>query len=742
MFWRRRNARLTERLGNVIEAAERARKSYRPKPPRVVIDTSYVQPKSRPATIVADSGDHYEHDEHDADVFARMPEDAPQHQGMDAYDPDDHDGDDMRPIGAMHVEGEDLDILREAVEQLELADRREAEAKQREAAARDLAEQASARASRLEAELAREREGRIAAETQVLDLESAAVATQRELATIREFSPSVDDVDRLLAEAGQHAAAARADAEQHAERAARLEATLRESEAARRTLKLQHDAAERATAEARTELDKLRETVRRLEQAERSNAAAGEREAQALRDAEAALAKVARLEAEAAEAKAARLKAETRVLQAEQAAADARKAQARAERLESEAAEAMAARDAAEARAIEAERAAEEIEAELTQLREAARQVDLVESREAAACQREATLAQELEALKAKAARLEQGISAARSAANEALARLEETELAKSSAEQAAAEAGRALEDLRESVRRHEASARRDEDPSSLEARLAAEIAARQEAETRCAKAVKAAETAETELDLLREAARQVEFADRREAAALQREASMAQQLEAAQERLAEAQARLEREQKARRETVARCERAEMALAEATGQPPPAPVEEPQDIIIEERTAPRPSEPAQQAVRRIRTDIGAAALPAITAVDSPRKSDAPSGKQSRRDQRVASRMPVTIWRQGMQQAVSCTLIDKSASGARIELAASRFGESSNNIGLAEGDKFTLTFATATERTSVASEVVWVEGKRAGLRYCGPFQTQPVAKPRKPTRLAR
>ena len=70
------------------------------------------------------------------------------------------------------------------------------------------------------------------------------------------------------------------------------------------------------------------------------------------------------------------------------------------------------------------------------------------------------------------------------------------------------------------------------------------------------------------------------------------------------------------------------------------------------------------------------------------------------------------------------------------------MAASRFGESSNNIGLTEGDKFTLTFATATERTSVACEVIWVDGKRAGLRYSGPFQTQQVSKPRKPVRIAR
>ena len=739
MFWRRRNARLTERLGNVIEAAERARKSYQPKPPRVVIDTSYVQPKPRPATIAPEVEEHCEYEESGAHDYTESPADAYGDAG--AGEADDFAGQDMRPIGAMQVEGEDLEILREAVEQLELADRREAEARKRETAALDIAEQASARASRLETELAREHEARIAAETRVLDLEGAAVATQRELATIREFSPSLDDVERLLAEAEQHASAARADADLHADRAARLDATLRESEAAKRTLKLQYDTAERAASEARGEMEKLRETVHRLEQAQRTNAAAGQREAEALREAEAAVARAARLETEAGEAKTARLRAETRVLQAEQAVADAKKAQARAERLESEAAEAVAAREDAEARAIEAEHAAMNAEAELLLLRESARQADVVERREAAALQREATLTQQLEELKENTTRLEQGLAAARSAAGDATARHNEAELARASAENAASEAGRALEELREVVRRHEESAAHQGDPTSLEARLTAEISARQEADARCAKAVKAAEAAESELDLLREAARQVEFADRREAAALQREATMAQQLEAVQERLADAEVRLEREQKARRDTVARCERAEIALAEATGQPlPPAPAEQAEEIT---QPAPQASEPPQRAVRRIRTDIGST-LPAVTAADSPQKPDnAPgSGKQRRRDQRVASRMPVSIWRQGMQQAVSCTLLDKSASGARIEMAASRFGESSNNIGLTEGDKFTLTFATATERTSVACEVIWVDGKRAGLRYSGPFQTQQVSKPRKPVRIAR
>ena len=44
MFWRRKNRRLKARLDTVVEASEQIRRSYRPKAPRVKIDTSFVEP--------------------------------------------------------------------------------------------------------------------------------------------------------------------------------------------------------------------------------------------------------------------------------------------------------------------------------------------------------------------------------------------------------------------------------------------------------------------------------------------------------------------------------------------------------------------------------------------------------------------------------------------------------------------------------------------------------------------------
>ena len=43
LFWRKRNDRLAARLNSVIETSERVRKSFRPPPPRVTIDTSFLE---------------------------------------------------------------------------------------------------------------------------------------------------------------------------------------------------------------------------------------------------------------------------------------------------------------------------------------------------------------------------------------------------------------------------------------------------------------------------------------------------------------------------------------------------------------------------------------------------------------------------------------------------------------------------------------------------------------------------
>jgi hypothetical protein len=58
LFWRRKNERLSARLNRVIETSERVRKSFTPPPPRITIDTSFVdsmaEAESAPAAFDAE----------------------------------------------------------------------------------------------------------------------------------------------------------------------------------------------------------------------------------------------------------------------------------------------------------------------------------------------------------------------------------------------------------------------------------------------------------------------------------------------------------------------------------------------------------------------------------------------------------------------------------------------------------------------------------------------------------------
>jgi hypothetical protein len=161
----------------------------------------------------------------------------------------------------------------------------------------------------------------------------------------------------------------------------------------------------------------------------------------------------------------------------------------------------------------------------------------------------------------------------------------------------------------------------------------------------------------------------------------------------------------------------------------------------------------RSSQPATTSERTDRVDKAASAVgspvplrvkssgssPAATPPPAPppipaAEGEAPStGKAARRDKRVAAQTPATLWNERMRDAVSCIIRDKSASGAQIELAPNKFGDPSAD--LAVGDRFTLTINIAREKSSVACEVVRVQGRRAGVRFCGPFHTE-INKPRK------
>jgi hypothetical protein len=121
-----------------------------------------------------------------------------------------------------------------------------------------------------------------------------------------------------------------------------------------------------------------------------------------------------------------------------------------------------------------------------------------------------------------------------------------------------------------------------------------------------------------------------------------------------------------------------------------------------------------------------------AAEATTASADAGEGRDAAAGNK-RRDRRVAAQTPALLWREGMSQAISCTIKDKSASGAMLQFAPDRISDEITEVVI--GDKLTLSISNSRERTSVACVVVRISGRRCGVRFCGQFHTE-INKPRK------
>lgn len=129
-------------------------------------------------------------------------------------------------------------------------------------------------------------------------------------------------------------------------------------------------------------------------------------------------------------------------------------------------------------------------------------------------------------------------------------------------------------------------------------------------------------------------------------------------------------------------------------------------------------------------------------LPVVTSAEpavQPKGAVTTAGKASaRRERRVASQIPATLWREGMGQPLGCTLRDRSSGGARLEFKHASIieGFSAFNV----GDQVTLTLNSAHEKTWVGCEVVWIDSKGCGVRFSGQFRSEGPAS-RKSARTA-
>jgi hypothetical protein len=329
MFWRRKNARLENRLSNVMETSERTRQSQENRPRRVVVDTSYL---AQPGAGDANPG--HEHDE----LAANATDVSDRALGSD----DDAGYDDIEPVAAdgdqdehLSESGEDafrraeadpmsvdeqqeLEALFAAAEQCELALQREAEARDEAEAQRKLAEELKSilereQVARLEAERRHAEAARTIAEAQAelvalraggavagsrdpdsnfADLTIANARLSADLARERrarsEIEASQADATRLLADVRAELEQLRSSDPQRlvsdaglrdgdndlAQTVARLEVELLREQAARCEAVALHDEADHIVADLRREIETLRQSLEAREQTARREAEA------------------------------------------------------------------------------------------------------------------------------------------------------------------------------------------------------------------------------------------------------------------------------------------------------------------------------------------------------------------------------------------------------------------------------------------------------------------------------------
>lgn len=770
-FWRRRNARLLTRLNSVVETSERVRKSYRPKAPRVVIDTSYVEQARGGNSPLASAGHSAQtaveddlYGEAEADVFCqrRPPYDDNEHSDGDYGE---HDGGDLQTsVGGNDLDygeeaaAEDFDLLKEAVAQLELADRREAELREREAAALDEVRTLRDLVDELNRTLVGEQKARAEA--------------RNGLATLHEAYQKLDQADRADKADQRRDDGLQQKLKSQQERVARLEVMLNQEQASRA-------AAERMAVEARQQAGELQSQIEQLTRAKAKDSESKEREQKAQQEAAELRQKLASLEAASADETTRRRDAEARCKKAEQTSADSERRLADAERRLAVASEAAGQMEDITRREKEAR---QKLEIALTELAQAVRQADELADGMASL---EAKLGEQSGALLASESecqRLEQALSEAGHMAATVAKLTKKVE----ATERDLVKARRREAEL--SSRLIEASKRAE----AAEAAASEEQAARQEATMRLEQAEMAAADAARELTEVRIAAdsrsalksagdeknagqdglsQRIAELELELVEARHREGDVVRQLGVVKKRGAQFEEAVSAEQAARHAAEERMELAERAAEEAAdalssfkveaarreaellarielGRMADAAATTGGTETTPAKTSAASYEPPSKVPSVMRGAFGTAQQPAPAPAQATAETagsdeflppaklgQTAKGKQARRDQRFASRMPVTLWRQGMSQAVNCTLLDKSASGARVELPQTKFGESMSAVGI--GDKLTLTFTTAQERSSVSCQIMWMDGRQCGLKYCGPFHTE-VIKSRKPT----
>ncbi len=599
---------------------------------------------------------------------------------------------------AERAEAAELELakLREVAEQLDVANQRVADADARDRAARGEAKAQAAALRRLDNELDTLRETIAEAETNTQAATERAEAAERELAKMRDVAEQLDVANQRVADADARDSAARGEAKAQAAALRRLDNeinTLREAPAEAETNT--QVVTERAEA-AERELAKLRDVAEQLDVANQRVADADARDSAARGEAKAQAAALRRLDNELKPMRAALAEAETST-------------QAATER-------------------------AEMAERELVELRERAGK----QSEAAEKCAAEASVNSDGDAQhKALMAELD-----------EVRAALNETKVDAEAANTRACASEQEVADLRAAAAQQTEVEQRCQDAEARAAAVRAEIETerqrRADIEAELKRERAAQETAEVSLE---EASKpHAKSASDGDGARISTDVAPAadDQIEADGVEMVDATTSApvdEPVMTAAKVAEPKLEVGENDELEAGGKAKSAaskPKTQPTKSKSKKATPKRPE--------RITTNKGSAssAEPASTAPASRVESlvqnriakataNKEASEDNRRAKRVSSRKLASLWQEGMSAPLSCTMTDRSSTGAKLEVLTDRFNDRMNEITL--GDRFTLTQTYAQERTSVACEVMWVDGRNYGVRFCGQILTE-IQKPAK------
>jgi hypothetical protein len=844
MFWQRKSARLTARLNTLVETSERVRKTRRRAPSRVIIDRSYVEGPVDP----------YDHEE----VLADAGQNAEELQGNENHV---HSGEEAEARSSeppavsieqeFDHETEESAILHEAIEQLDNAESRAAEASERENRALEQVKTQQALVENLQADFAREQEARQAAEAEQATLAQQAAQAQDQVRALKtsaengvpnssEHDGQPDDDDdhakrlaTLQADADVRIAVARKETDAQRRAVDQLQRDLLAAQTAREAAEAARDAAVARVTGDEAQMSELRESVALVEIAAAKEAGA-------------------RKEADAREkirkAETSQLQGRTDELQA------ALKSEQKA-RTEAEKASTKAAVDTDEVNQ-ELDRRKSDIARKTTELKKSANRLSEVEA-DASKTKKDATkLRGQFEGLEKDTKQLRVSLAEAEET-NASLKRREtdvEVELA----------------GLRKTASQHELAVQRAETAEKQLKQHREQVAflekdarkAQTALSTAVEKADKAAQSDNElakELAALRKAAARQEQVECDHAKAVAREAAAKKHADGQQDKITQQEQELIQvrteliDSKARQENAAKSvteaqntpdasaeqekigqPKTEVVVISAKGNPEDAkansveveaalPESEVSKSSAQSETSEQPEQSSKSAVssntaipevadkpldsdddrsnshsnvstksepdpagplaaEAISKELAArliekataatnettTAIQSLTATRRPKRiaaktetavqqspvnvdSTAPrkdliksrigkaiatkeKAKDNRNARRMSARKIATLWQDGMSAGLSCTMLDRSSTGAKLEVVTDRYNDRLNNI--AVGDRFTVTLSSAQERTSMACEVMWTSGKRCGVRFCGQIHTELVKAPKR------